>query len=93
VSGLAVSFYLSTDDSDKIHNLVLVSYFAFYLHLKISCRSVSSYNNYIHPLSWFNLHVDSISLSNVNPVDPDNNPIYGIRKEVNRDCKQTSPIL
>lgn len=39
------------------------------------------------------LHVDSISLSNANPADPDNNPIYGIRKEAVRDCKQTSPIL
>lgn len=29
----------------------------------------------------------------MNPLDPDNNPIYGIRKEANRDCKQTSPIL
>jgi len=35
------------------------------------------HNNHIYSLGWFNLHIDSIS-----NADPNNNPIYDIRKEI-----------
>jgi len=35
------------------------------------------HNNHIYSLGWFNSHIDSIS-----NADPNNNPIYDIRKEI-----------